>query len=135
MRKLPKIVTVRFLKSLRACYHAVDEFIAHWPRGARVTEENIYQALQLQIDVPWFMQEVYYHIVGKDMPGSFWYLRTVIRIDDAFSSRYDKTLELKSSGERIKAITAARVKADRKEAAAAMKLWRWLKAEQERRLR
>jgi hypothetical protein len=100
-----------------------------------VTKENIYQALQLQLDVTWFLQEVYYCIVGKAMPGSFWYLRTVDRIDNTFYSHHDKALELKSLTEQRKAITAARVKADRKEAAAAMKLWRWLKAEQGRRLR
>lgn len=58
MSRLPKKITVRWLRDHDACEEELDEFKAHFGSAAEIDLETLKKALMLKLNLYWFAEEL-----------------------------------------------------------------------------
>lgn len=117
--KLPEIVTDRFLRKIRVCEEELAVFRKLWPRGCRITEANIYKALENDLNVSWFCCKIseVLGLVSRECRDAFMgNLRDLDRVQASIFDELWKRKKDKSFGVHVRAVAVQRRRGWKKEA-------------------
>ena len=53
------MITPKLLVSLNACEEQYQKFVDEWPDGAEVTVANVLRAIEIDLDLDWFIREFF----------------------------------------------------------------------------
>lgn len=57
--KVGSLITVAVLEELDACPQHIVIFKKEWPNGMRIRKKNLLRAVQLELGIDWFADEVF----------------------------------------------------------------------------